>query len=396
MIKPLMAPFSLARIPEIHFGPGVLGRLPSLLNGKARRVLLVTGTSSFVNSERFGVLQQSLGSAGIDSLHCMVAGEPSPGFVDQVSAQHRGSGIDWVVAIGGGSAIDAGKAISAMLLQERSVLCHLEGRETHAHDGRKIPFAAVPTSSGTGAEATKNAVLSEVGASGFKSSLRHDNFVPDMALVDPELMLTCPRPITAACGLDALTQLLESYVSTKASAITDALALSALEHVAAGFLPVINEGAGDLLARSRMAYAALISGITLANAGLGLVHGFAGPVGGFSHMPHGAVCGTLLGETTRVTLSALFEDPVTHRVALEKYARAGVLLSGRASASLEGDCRALVETLANWVKLAGMPRLGEFGIVSADLPKILEKANGKNSPVVLSVKQMTSILSARL
>ena len=388
--------FVLARMPEIHFGAGKLSRLPQLLRQKAGRVLLVTGSASFRQSARYDKLTQALAQADVHFFQASVTGEPSPVFVDQTVDRYRDERLDWVIAIGGGSAIDAGKAISAMLPHEGSVSAYLEGRETKKHDGQKTPFMAVPTSSGTGAEATKNAVLSEVGAQGFKSSLRHDHFVPDIALVDPELMLSCPPAVTAACGLDALTQLLESYVSTKASPITDALAQSGLEHVSAGFLPAFAHGETDVEARSHMAYAALLSGITLANAGLGLVHGFAGPIGGYSRMPHGAVCGTLIGECTRITIETLFEDAGKNRLALEKYARAGTLLSGRSSVSLRKDCDLLIQTLLEWIELTRIPRLRDFEIAKADFPKILDKTNGKNSPADLSREQMALILEARL
>jgi alcohol dehydrogenase class IV len=391
-----IADFVLAKMPEIHFGAGKLSRLPQLIRQKACRVLLVTGSASFRQSAHYDKLTHALAEADVHFFEASVTGEPSPAFVDQTVERYRDERLNWVIAIGGGSAIDAGKAISAMLPHEGSVRSYLEGMETKKHDGRKIPFMAVPTSSGTGSEATKNAVLSEVGAHGFKSSLRHDHFVPDIALVDPELMLSCPPGVTAACGLDALTQLLESYVSTKASPITDALAMSGLEHVSAGFLPAFARGATDIEARSHMAYAALLSGITLANAGLGLVHGFAGPIGGYSRMPHGAVCGTLIGESTRITLEALFENAEKNRIALEKFARAGALLSGRSSVSLKNDCDLLIQTLQEWIELTRIPRLRDFDITQADFPKILDKTNGKNSPAELSREQMTLILEARL
>ena len=283
-----------------------------------------------------------------------------------------------------------------MLPQSGSVKDFLEGREVRKHDGRKLPFIAVPTSSGTGSEATKNAVLSEVGENGFKSSLRHDNFMPDIAVIDPELMRSCPPGVTAACGLDALTQLLESWVSSKASPISDALALSGLEHVAVGFLRACEDGENDLEARGHMAYAALLSGLTLANAGLGLVHGFAGPIGGFSPMPHGEVCGTLLAETTRTTLTVLFENPQKNALALEKYARAGAILAGRSAGSVAADCQQLTQLLDDWVERTRISRLGQYGITAADFPKILQRSNGKNSPAELSQQQMAAILAARL
>lgn len=393
---PSINAFAFARMPEIHFGVGSLTKLPALLGARGKRVLLVTGSSSFRRTAHYERLMADLSAAGITAFQVSVSGEPSPAFVDETVARYRSENVDWVVSIGGGSAVDAGKAISAMLPSGDSVVDYLECKDTKKHDGRKVPFIAVPTSSGTGAEATKNAVLSDVGRDGYKSSLRHDRFVPDIALVDPELTLSCPADVTAACGMDALTQLLESYVSTKASPMTDALALSGLEHVAAGLLPSVENGAQDFEARSHMAYGALLSGVTLANAGLGVVHGFAGPLGGFHPIPHGVVCGTLVGEATRVTIEVLFKDADKNRVALRKYAKAGSILARQHPVSVEHDCDLLVRTLNDWIARTGIPRLGHFGLQAADLPAILDKSNGKNSPATLSRAQMATILEARL
>ncbi len=391
-----IADFSFTRMPEIHFGPGKLSLLPKLIAQRGKNALLVTGSTSFLRSAHHQRLADKLAAAGIRIHHCAVTGEPSPEFVDATVASFREARIDCVVGIGGGSPLDAGKAISAMLPQEGSVVPFLECVDTRKHDGRKIPYIAVPTSSGTGAEATKNAVLSSVGTDGYKSSLRHDNFVPDIALVDPELTLSCPATVTAACGLDALTQLLEAYVSSKASPMTDALALSGLEHVAAGFLPAYENGANDLVARSHMAYAALLSGVVLANAGLGVVHGFAGPIGGFFPIPHGVVCGTLIGAATRANIEALRRDPATNRIALEKHARAGAILSGEAPATTEAGCDLLLHMLDRWIAATGIARLSAYGVTRDDLPRILDKSNNKNSPVTLDRTQMQAILEARL
>jgi alcohol dehydrogenase class IV len=391
-----LSPFAFARVPEIHFGSGKLAVLPQLIQRYGRRALFVTGAHSFIGSERHVRLKEALARAGIDVLHAPLSGEPSPEFVDAVVENFRGDRIDCVVGLGGGSPIDAGKAISAMLPQEGSVAPFLECIDTRKHDGRKRPYLAVPTSSGTGSEATRNAVLSHVGQEGYKSSLRHDNFVPDVALVDPELALTCPPDVTAACGLDALTQLLEAYVSSKASPMTDALALSGLEHVAAGFLPAYENGQQDLAARGHMAYAALLSGIVLANAGLGVVHGFAGPIGGFFPIPHGVVCGTLIGAATRINIEALRQDSSRNRVALEKYARAGVLLSGGMAASEEDGGEWLIQTLDRWIAATGIARLSAYGVTRSDFPRILDRSNNKNSPIALTREQMQGLIEARL
>jgi alcohol dehydrogenase class IV len=388
--------FVFAKIPEIHFGAGKLDQLPQLILRQGNRVLLVTGSASFQHSAHHEKLTRALAAAEIACFQVGVCGEPTPDFVDQTVERYRHEKLDWVVGIGGGSAMDAGKAVSAMLPQNESVTAFLEGMETKKHDGRKIAFIAVPTSSGTGSEATKNAVLSEIGEHGYKSSLRHDSFVPDIALIDPELMLSCPPPLTAACGLDALTQLLESYVSTKASAVSDALALSGLQHVAAGFIAAFENGETDVEARGHMAYAALLSGITLANSGLGVVHGFAAPIGGYCPIPHGVVCGTLIGEATRLNIDALLADEEKSRGALEKYARAGVVLSGLPTSSVKDDCELLVQTLQKWIEITQIPRLGHYGITPADFSRILDRTTNKNSPVVLDREQMAKILAARL
>lgn len=391
-----LPPFAFARIPDIHFGPGTLSMLPQLIRRYGRRALFVTGSASFVRSERHDRLMEKLAETGIEVLHVPLSGEPSPDFVDTTAAQFRDACVGCVVGIGGGSPLDAGKAISAMLPQDGSVVPFLECVDTRKHDGRKIPYIAVPTSSGTGAEATKNAVLSSVGPEGYKSSLRHDNFVPDIAVVDPELMLSCPPDVTAACGLDALTQLLEAYVSSKASPMTDALALSGLEHVSAGFLPAFENGANDLVARSHMAYAALLSGIVLANAGLGVVHGFAAPIGGFFPIPHGVVCGTLIGAATQANVDAMRLDPAKHRLALEKYARVGALLSGKPTLTIEAGCAQLLETLEDWIEATRIAKLSAYSVTRADFQRILDKSNNKNSPVTLDRARMQSILEMRL
>lgn len=388
--------FVFARIPEIHFGIGEIKNLPNLINKKGKRLLLVTGSSSFKATLYYKELITKLKELAITTFEISVSGEPSPTFIDKVTKEFRKENIEVVAAIGGGSVIDAGKAISAMLPQEGSVLQYLEGMETAKHNGIKVPYIAVPTSSGTGAEATKNAVLSEVGENGFKKSLRHDNFVPDVALLDPELTLSCPKNVTAACGLDALTQLLEAYVSTAASPMTDALAFSGLEYFKNGFLSSFLNGEKDITARSNMCYASLISGIVLANAGLGAVHGFASPIGGYFNIPHGVVCGTLLASSTEKNILELLKDEKKNEKALDKYAKVGVLLSSKASTTLKNDCNLLIDVLKHLIDETNIPRLSSFGISKSDISKIVSNTSNKNNPIKLSGEQLEEILVSRL
>jgi len=389
--------FNFAKIPKILFGAGTFNEVPDILRQLGRTVLIVTGASSHKEGGRWEKLTSALEKASVRHFHFIVKGEPSPELVDGAVAEFKGDGIDAVLSWGGGSVVDAGKAISAMLPQDGSVFDYLEGVGTDkAHNGVKVPFIAVPTTSGTGSEATKNAVLSRIGPGGFKKSLRHDNLVPDIAVLDPELVLSCPPGVTAACGMDAFTQLLESYVSTGASPMTDALAFSGLERVKSGLVRVCADGAGDLGARQDMAYAALISGITLANAGLGLVHGLASPIGGAFEIPHGVVCGALMGLATEATIGKLKALHGPDHPALRKFSRVGAMLRGVEGADVPAGCEMLVETIREWTRTLKIPRLGEYGITESDLDGIVSGAGNKNNPVPLEPEEIRAVLQQSL
>ncbi|MBN2027681.1 MAG: iron-containing alcohol dehydrogenase [Actinobacteria bacterium] len=392
----VMDKFSFGRCPRIVFGAGTFGELGDIAGGLGRYALLVTGASSLRASGRLSALVESLERRSMRHFHLVVKGEPSPELVDKAVREHRGLGIDLVVAVGGGSAVDAGKAVSAMLPLGAPVMDYLEGVGNAAHTGVKLPFIAVPTTAGTGSEATSNAVLSRTGPGGFKRSLRHDNFYPDVALVDPELALSCPPAVSASCGMDALTQLLESYVSVRATPLTDALAWSGLERVRNDLSAVCAEGAGDVEARAGMAYAALVSGMVLANAGLGVVHGFASAIGGLFAIPHGVVCGTLLGEATRVNISHLERTGARGEEALQRYARAGAMLSGWLDCDVREGCGILLDTLDAWTEELELPRLGEYGLKDSDIDAVLEETSLKANPAALSRGELKEILSGRM
>ncbi len=381
---------------HLYFGPGKLSRLPDLAGGYGRTLLLITGASSFVNGPHWAPLQKGFKAAGIAVYTAEIQGEPGPGDIDGIVQRYAGRPVDVVAAVGGGSVLDAGKAVSAMLPQNGLVTDFLEGVGARTHDGRKVPFIAVPTTAGTGSEATKNAVISRTGENGFKKSLRHDNFMPDAALVDPALACACPKDITAACGMDALTQLLESLVSTKASPMADALCVSGLEGFGTALQRCVLQDPEDLEGRSRLAYGAYLSGLTLVNAGLGVVHGFASAIGGMENMPHGKVCGTLLAAATRENITALMAQDPGHP-ALEKYARAGWILAGRAKdTDWVTGCSQLMDLLEEWTERFDMPRLGVYGITPAQIGSIVDAAGQKNNPVHLSGDAMQRILEMRL
>lgn len=392
----MISPFGFAPTPRVVFRPGAFDELPEIVRDLGRVALVVTGQNSYQEGGRWERLLAGLGNTSVTHFHVTVPGEPSPKLVDETIKKYQGIDIEVVVAWGGGSVIDAGKALSAMLTQKGSVTDYLEGVGTRSPDGTKVPFIAVPTTAGTGSEATKNAVLSQVGPGGFKKSLRHDNFVPDLAVLDPLLALSCPAAVTAACGMDAFTQLLESYVSTKASPMTDALALSGLTYVARHLVAAATDASSDPQVRGGMAYAALMSGVTLANAGLGVVHGLASPLGGAFAIPHGVACGTLIGAATKITIQKLNDRFGTDHVALAKFARAGALLAGVEGVDVKTGCALLVERINAWTQQLNLPRLGAFGIGEQDLDRIVAGAGIKNHPIPLEPEEIRDLLTQRL
>lgn len=390
----MVKPFSFSRLPLIWFGQGRFGLLPGLIKKSGRHILLVTGKNSFTGSEHAKQLFSDLSDGRREVRQVKVAGEPQPATVDDAVREFRGEIVELVVAVGGGSVIDAGKAISAMLPIGESVRYYLEGVGTKDHPGIKVPFIAVPTTAGTGSEATKNAVLSETGAEGFKRSLRHDNFVPDIALVDPALTISCPPEITAAAGMDCFTQLTEAYISDKASDYTDALALEGLKAIKSSLGEAFRNG-NNIDARTGMSFAALTSGICLANAGLGVVHGFASSIGSRLDIAHGVICGTLMASANKVIVKELRRRGECS-VALNKYVKLGELFSEREGETDDFYIDAFVDYLFRLTEEFNLPRLGNYGIREEDAEAICIATDNKNNPVKLSRENIAEILFSRL
>jgi alcohol dehydrogenase len=303
------------------------------------------------------------------------------------------------MGIGGGSALDAAKAIAGLLRVGRSVMDYLEGVGPELpYEGPAVPLIAVPTTAGTGSEATKNAVLSTHGRQAFKKSFRHDRLVAEHALVDPDLLASCPSEVIAANGMDALTQLLESYVSIKGNPLTDALAESGLHAARDGLLALFDSAGADAAARSRMAYASMLSGITLAQVGLGSVHGLASPLGALYPMPHGVVCGTLVGAATEVNIGAL-RQRAPDSPALAKYARAARILTGESFVDADNAWNRLAELLHAWTQRLRLPPLSNYGLCEAGLDEVVAQSRGssmKTNPVVLTDAEIRRVLELRL
>lgn len=392
--------FDIARLPEIRFGNGSFDQLADLALRYGRNALLVTGSAHLQRDYRWPRLLDALTEAGVHWQHATVDGEPGPELVDDVVERFREPPADVVIGIGGGSALDAAKAIAGLLRTGTRVLDHLEGvGRGHPYRGPATPFIAVPSTAGTGSEATKNAVLSRQGADGFKKSFRHPDLVAQVAVVDPSLLSSCPKALIAANGMDAFTQLLESYVSLRANPFTDALAMSGMQAFREGFWQAWRDD--DPQAErgyERIAYASLCSGITLAQCGLGSVHGLASPLGAFFPIPHGVVCGTLVAEATRVNIQAL-RSRSPHSPALRKYAEAGVLLAGRMFNSEQAAQDGLVELLQDWTQRLDLPRLGAYGVGADDIGRIVANCRGgsmQTNPLVLEDAELAGLVRSRL
>lgn len=397
------APFSIARLPRIVFGAGTSADIAKEARAFGARALVVTGRRSFRQSAGWGDFEESCRQAGLEVATMAVEDEPSPDLVDEAVARFRAAGIEAVIGIGGGSALDAAKAVAGLLGPGNSVMDHLEGVGRGVpYRGPALPFIAVPTTAGTGSEATKNAVLSRRGPDGFKKSFRDERLVARVAIVDPALLIGCPAAQMAANGMDALTQLLESYVSPRANPMTDALAWSGMQAFRKGFFAAW-EGAGRadaaaVLGRDCAAYASLMSGITLAQTGLGVVHGLASPLGAFLPIAHGVACGTLLAVATEVNIRALrLRDP--GGPALVKYAEVGRLLSGREDLEPGRALEVLVETLFEWVERLQIPPLGALGMSTADVSRVVGASGGtsmKTNPIKLGNDEIAEIVERRL
>jgi alcohol dehydrogenase len=395
----MFAPFAIARLPRIELGRGVVRKLPELASRFGRRVLLVTGARSFRESSHAEPLFAAMRERGLEWETLVVAGEPSPENVDEAVRTWHGHGIDVVIGIGGGSVLDAAKAIAGLLRPGNSVIDHLEGIGPELpYRGPATPFLAVPTTAGTGSEATKNAVLSRHGRNGFKKSFRDDALVAEVAIVDPDLLASCPPALVAANGMDAFTQLLESYVSARANPFTDALALSGMRAARDGLVEWYERGDAAQEARERMAYASLVSGVCLAQTGLGSVHGLASPLGAFFPIAHGVVCGALVATATRVNVEVM-RGREPRNAALAKYAKVGRLLSGRAGADEHADREALLDVLEGWTARMALPRLSTLGVTTEDVERIVAHSRGssmKTNPVVLTDAEVRRVVEARL
>jgi alcohol dehydrogenase len=393
--------FELSRLPRIRFGAGSVATLAPAVARHGRRCLLVTGGPSF---DALGLddLDARFAGEGVELVgHVRAPAEPGPEPIDAFAATSRDLGTEVVVGIGGGSVLDTAKAVAGLSLTGTSVMDHLEGvGRGVVYPGPSLPFIAVPTTAGTGSEATRNAVVTVRGADGFKRSFRDERLVAAEAIVDPDLLAGCGPELIAANGLDALVQLLEAYTSRRANPLTDALALDGLLAVREGLLAWHADPGGTAApaARSRMAHAALLSGICLANAGLGAVHGLAAPVGALFGIAHGAACGALLVATVRMNLARLAELEASGEDGLARYAQAGRILADLPSTTDDPAAHtALLDILRRWTTTLGTPRLGALGFDPEHVEAVLagiSTSSLSTNPVMLAPTDLAAILHA--
>jgi alcohol dehydrogenase class IV len=377
--------FEFATATRIVFGEGTAATLPDLARTFGARPLVVTGASR----ERAAAIVSALSAETF-----AVSGEPTVDLVREGARHAHAVGCDVVISMGGGSVIDAGKAIAILATNGGEPLEFLETvGKGRAITVPPLPFIAVPTTAGTGSEVTRNAVLGS-SEHGVKASLRSPLMLPRVAVVDPELTYGLPPEITAFTGLDALTQLIEPYVSMRANPLVDAICVAGIERIAGALRRAYHNGA-DRDARRDMSLASLFGGLALANAGLGVVHGFAAPLGGQWKAPHGALCAALLAHGMAANVAGL-RARAPHHPALERYSAIARLLTGRSEASVEDGIDWVIALSAE----LSIPALGAWGINETDLPGLAEKAVKASStqanPLPLTQKELISVVRAAL
>jgi len=387
--------FELVGVGRIIFGSGSVERLGPIASGMGRVALVVTNAEPAGSGGATDDVTRELVEHGVDCAIFVQHREPTVDDVDAALQTARGGRCDIVVGLGGGSAIDCAKAVAALMTNGGSALDYMEV----VGKGLKLrrpsaPWIAVPTTAGTGAEVTRNAVIG-CPERNFKASIRGEHLLARAAVVDPKLGLGVPPGVTACSGMDALCQLIESYTSTGAQPITDALAAEGIPRAARSLERAVKNGS-DLAAREDMALAALLSGITLTNAGLGAVHGFAAPMGANFPAPHGAICAALLPGVMAANVRALRAAQESHPM-LARYATVGRLLTGRARLGDRAAPDAGVRFAADLAAAIGIPPLGKFGVTGdrvAEMVVLAKKANSmRYNPVTLSDEALTAVLS---
>ena len=381
-----MPSFEFATANRIIFGAGKLNGLGDQLKGRAKRLLLVTGRSS----DAIPRVREILSAQGIPFDEFALHGEPTVDAASEGVRLALEHGCDMVIGLGGGSVLDAGKAIAALATNPGDIFDYLEVvGKGQALINVPLTYIAIPTTAGTGTEVTRNAVL-DVPEHGVKVSLRSPLMLPSIALIDPELTYTLPPAITASTGLDALTQLIEPFVSVKANPLTDAICREGIRHAARSLRRAYENGM-DKDAREGMSLASLFGGMALANSALGVVHGFAGPLGGMLHAPHGAICAKVLPLVMEANLKAMNSREPNHPT-LARYVEVAQILTGDKNATASDG----VQWVSDLVRDLNIPMLSVYGMTSERfsdaVQKTMKASSTKGNPIVLNEGELRAIL----
>ena len=389
--------FTLLHVPKVEFGVNSFTHLTSYLDEyKKRGDLLFITSNTMSQNDTLEQIVKELEAEGAQIFIDIVHGEPTVTSIDAIVAKRYDSRISCVIGIGGGSVLDSAKAVSVMLFHQHkwkdphlSMKTYLEGVGTKEAPAYRLPLILIPTTSGTGSEATKNGVISHVGEDGFKKSFRHDSYIPDLALIDPLLTISVPRDVTSSTGLDTLTQLIEGYVSVKNNFYIDSIALPSIHKGGKALDHLLDGNLEDIDDRSAMSYASFISGVTLAHKGLTYVHGLSGPMGSLRQIPHGVACALLIGPINRAMVEEAEKDATLY---------AEFLLKMRLIAQGWGKETPLeaVEFIESIVKKAQLPPLKEYGFTHSDMKYLSTLSSKRNSPIALSESKIHEILIALL
>jgi alcohol dehydrogenase class IV len=386
--------FEFLSTPKIFFGSDKFQNIGTLAKEFGSNLFLVTSESALPKSNfARSILENQVAKFHFNIESYIIKGEPTIEVIDLGTNKANEFKADVVIGLGGGSVLDASKAIAGLITNGGSARDYLEvvGRgETITKP--PLPIIAIPTTAGTGSEVTKNAVILAKEEQ-FKASIRSPLLIPKIAIIDPTLMVTVPPSVTATCGMDAFTQLIEAYTSNNAQPMTDALAELGIKKVAKSLLSAYKNG--QLLeTRTNMALASLISGICLANAGLGAVHGFASPMGGLN-IPHGVICAALLAPTIEANISKLKSTP-ENQLVLEKYSRIAEIIADRTFSKMELAHESFIDFLKSLTEDLKIPKLSEFGVTESVIPMIVEKAKNSSSmkynPIHLDDTALSNIL----
>ncbi len=382
--------FEFATAGRIIFGCGARHKTAGIAQEFGRTVLIFTGSTP----KRSGWLIDEIHQLGLNVITVKVEAEPSTHLVEKYTRLARAESVEVIIAVGGGSVIDTAKAVSALATNTGDIFYYLEViGDGNSLTKKPLPLIALPTTAGTGSEVTRNAVLASPEHH-VKVSLRHRWMIPAVAIIDPELTLSLPPEITASSGLDALTQLIEGFTTKSPNPIVDSICREGISYIARSLKQAFQDS-GNLKAREDMCLASMFSGLALANAGLGAVHGFAGPIGGLFDAPHGMICARLLPFVTAANIHIL-KQRSPESPSLQRYRNVAQLLTGITDGS--DDC--IIDWLNNLYKILPIKPLRNYGISENDIPFIIEKSkissSMKGNPIELTDRDMNAILNDAL